>query len=244
MNQLISKKYNNIVSVGCMCSTALYLRKIGVRSKSCFFDWVNIKCFEDVIKIMNDNFADCLNINFLKQNFPDSPHIVTNTKYNIDFVHLFNSKLTFKKQFKSVNDKVKRSIKNLKDSLSDSCLLIYYARAKDDIIWIQTHQKNIKSFSEKYNCDLYFVFNFECTQKFDFKNIVIPQNNIHKPFGGGVSFPFTETKDLDDFLISHFDKDKRSKNLKFKEKKSIFVRIRNLIFRIRKNKLIVGEKYE
>lgn len=244
MSQLIFDRYNNIVSLGCMCSTALYLRKIGVRSKSCFFDWINVDSFKDVIYLIDDNFTDCLNLKFLEQNFDESPHIITNTKYKIDFVHLFNSKISFHRQYKSVKDRLERSIKNFNDSLKDSCLLVYYARTIDDVNWIQNHQKDIISFCDKHKCDIYFILNFEPNHHFVLKKIVIPQNNIHKPFGGGVSFPFTDTEKLDNFLISHFDESKRNKNLRFKEKKSVFKKIKNAILRAGKNKLIVGEKHE
>ena len=241
LSQLKFNTYNNVVSVGCMCSTAIYLRNLGVRSKSCFFDWINIESFETVIDLIESGFAGCIDEKYLRQNYKEHPHIVSNTKYGFDYVHLFDKKQTFKKQYNLVSNKVAKSITNFKESLSNDCLLVYYSRSSNDTNWIERNQKKILNFCCKYKCDIFFVLNFEVKENFLFKKIIIPQNNIHKPFGGGVSYPFTNTEILNKFLLEHYSDKKRSRNLKHKNKFSFFDKCKKIIYKFTKDKLIIGD---
>ena len=233
--------YNNIVSFGCMCSLALYLRKTGLRSSSCFFDWITSN-LKNNIELVECNFKDFFNEQYFKQEFDGYPHLITNTKYNFVYTHVFNPKETFEKQRNSVKKNVQKKINNFERSISDKCLLIYYSRSIDENNWIKENQNLISSFADKYNCDFLFVLNFDITGEFIFPKFVIPQNNIHKPNGGGVSYPFVDTDDLTAYLISHYDEKKRKKNLKYKLSDPFLLRLKRRLERSKKDKLVINHE--
>lgn len=221
-----------------MCSVALYLKKIGVRSCSSFFDW-NDSCLRDNIRIVDSNFRDVLNPCFFKQLYPEHPHIVTNTKFNLSYVHTFNPKRSLNNQIESVKKNVNKRINNFINSLNDNCLLVYYSRTTDENNWIKDNQHLIECFCSKHNCDILFVLNNDIDGEFLFPKFVIPQNNIHKPFGGDVSYLFEETNELDEYILSRYDENKRKQNLAFKHKKSIFKKIISRFESRKKNRLKV-----
>lgn len=239
MNQSISKKYENIISFGCMCSLALHLKELGLRSKSCFFDWVNCESINNNIRLVLDNFNGVFDKTYFVQKYTNSPHIVTNAKYKIDFVHLFNAKITLKKQYSRTKERVERSIRNFYNSANNNCLLIYYSRDENEKQWIISNQDVINSFCKKFNCDIAFVFSYKFDDFLNYPKFIISENNIHKPFGGPVSYPFDGTVELDNFLLSHYDEHKRQKNLSYKKRKSIFKKIGNFMYRFRKVRLII-----
>ena len=232
------KIYNNIVSFGCMCSTALYLKKIGVRSKSCFFDWITSDIKNNLL-LVNNKFDDFFNKTYFRQDYKGYSHLVTNTKYNFVYSHVFDSKKTLAKQYNSVKKRVQKSIDNFLLSLNDSCLLVYYSRSEVENKWIVDNQESIKDFCKTYGCDIIFVLNFEIDVDFAFPTFVIPQNNVHIPNGGGVSFPFTNTEALDAYLIEHYPIDKLQKNLRHpkKEHKSIFKSAFHRLSMLKRDKL-------
>jgi len=123
-----------IVSFGCMCSTALFLKKNGYRSFSSFFDWLDGGLFE-YIKVVNNDFKDVLNYKFLVQKFTDFPQIITNVFYNFSFVHLFDERKTFRKQIKNISKKCSKQINNFKKALSSkNLILVYYIRKKKKLV--------------------------------------------------------------------------------------------------------------
>lgn len=238
MIQSASKIYNNIVSFGCMCSTALYLKKIGVRSSSCFFDWLTSDLKHNM-ELVDSGFKDFFETKYFKQEFPGYSHLITNTKYNFVYTHVFNPKETMKKQYKRVKKHIQKSIDNFIKSINDNCLLIYYSRSKEECEWIKHNESAIHDFCSRHNCDMTFVLNFDIGNNFQFKKIVIPQNNIHKPNGGGVSYPFECTEELDSFLISHYDENKRLKNINFKSHRSIIGALKHKLQSKKKDRLVV-----
>lgn len=238
MAQSTFKIYNNVVSFGCMCSLALHLKKLGLRSSSGYFDWVTSD-IEKNIELVENNFEGFFDTKYFKQEFPGYAHLITNTKYRVVYTHVFDPKSTLKKQYQKCRRYVQKKIDNFYKSLNDNCLLIYYSRSEQENNWIKTHQELIKEFCDKHKCDMAFVLNFDIEGPFAFPKFVIPQNNIHKPNGGGVSYPFEHTEELDDFLISHYDIEKRQKNLSFKSKESLIHRIKRRLGAHKKDRLVV-----
>lgn len=232
------EKYSNIVSIGCMCSTALYLRSIGVRSCSSFFDWVdgNLK---NNIELIENSFSNLFDRDLLVQKFDGCPHIVTNTKYGISFVHLFDPKKTFDKQYSKIKKETDKRIQNFYDSLKNNCLLVYYCRNKEEAKWIKNNQELLVNFCLKHQCNFIFIFNDKTIKLESFKSFVIPANNIHIPFGGPVSYLFEETSELDEFLISHYDPEKRKQNLAYHPRKHIIRHIKAKLSKHRKDKLVL-----
>ena len=238
MIQSVFKRYKNIAPFGCMCSLALHLRKIGLRSSSCFFDWLTSDLAHNM-EIVDNDFNDFFNKKYFKQEYPDYAHLITNTKYNFVYSHVFNPKQTLDKQYESVKKRVQRGIDNFKKALSDDCLLIYYSRSKKETDWIRDNQDKIKAFCLKHRCDITFVLNFDIDGPFIFPKYIIPQNNIHKPIGGGVSYLFEKTEKLDEYLLSVFDPEERQKNLRHVSKESLFIRIKRKLYSFRKDRLVV-----
>lgn len=233
-----NKIYENVVSFGCMCSLALYLRKLGLRSASCFFDWITSDIKNNMM-LVNNNFSNFFDKELFKQQYPGYAHLITNTKYNFVYSHVFNPKETLEKQYSSVKRRVQKSINNFNKSIKNNCLLVYYSRDFNEINWIFNNQKIIDEFVKKNGCDILFIFNFDINGKFIFPKFIIPQNNIHKPNGGGVSFPFENTEEIDAYLLSHYDPKRRMKNLKHRSHVSIYSRIKRRLQSKSCDKLII-----
>ncbi len=230
-------KYNHIISFGCMCSCALFLRKNGFRDSSYFFDWLTSDFFNNLFVVEND-FTDVLNAKFFVQEYSNFPHLVTHKKYKFIYTHVFDTKQTYLKQQKRVEDYINKRISNFKNALSDNTLLVYYCRNKDEQHKIENSVDTIKQFVKQCGADIVFVFNNELSTSFPFKSFVIPYNNIHHPIGGEVSYPFEGegTEQLIKWLDGRYDQTKKSNNLKFKEKRNIF---RFIINKFKKFKKVV-----
>ena len=210
-------KYEHIVSFGCMCSCARFLQINGFRSTSSFFDWIDSN-IEANIKIVRNNFADVLNRKYLAQKYPTAKNCITNTLYNVTFVHLFDAYKTFDEQYQDVKTKSDIYISRFKQMINESLLLVYYCRSVDEQNWIIKNQKEIKKFCSDFNVDVAFIFNKSIDNEFfDFKSFIIPVNNIHKPFGGAVSWPFEQTDEIVSWLSDKYDLNKKNQNIHFFE---------------------------
>ena len=217
------EKYNHIISFGCMCSCALFLKKFGFRDSSYFFDWLTSNIFGNIETIEND-FKDVTNPGFFKQEYTDYPHLVTHTKYGFIYTHVFDAKTTYSKQSKQVNKYTFKRIQNFKKSLLDNSLLVYYCRDAEEQKEIEKSVNKLIEFTQKYSVDILFIFNNKVGSSFPFKSFVIPYNNIHYPIGGEVSYPFEggDTEDMVSWLTSRYDENLRNKNLQFKRKRNVF----------------------
>ncbi|MCR5308538.1 MAG: papain-like cysteine peptidase [Bacilli bacterium] len=232
----------SIVPFGCCCGPATLLKRNGLRNKSCFFDWLDGNLFS-YIDVVNNNFEDVLNVTYLVQMF-DNPSIILNKRYNFSFVHLFDRKKTFSEQIYAVQSKVSKQIKNFKECLNGDSLLLYYCRDRNEMLEIIERQQDILKFSDYYKTSFVFVFNYEPKSSFCFKYYVVPQNNTHFPFGGGVTSPFI-CEDLEKYLISIFDENIRKQNLKWKDpEKNLINRIKRKIYSFKKDKLIISQSSE
>lgn len=239
MDKIVYKdEYNHIISFGCMCSCAIFLKKNGFRDASYFFDWLTSDFFHNLEIIKND-FNDVNNSAFFKQEYDGYPHMVTNEKYGFIYTHVFDTKKTYEKQKKGVDAYINKRIKNTKKAISDNALLLYYCRDLEEQRKIEESSDLIKDFSKRFSLDFAFVFNNAVNDKFPFKSFIIPYNNIHYPIGGGVSFPF-ENGDLEkliDWLKGKYNSEKIAKNLKHKTKKNYFKAIINRLNKHKKNRL-------
>lgn len=236
------KHYDYVASFGCMCSCAIFLRQNGFRSKSTFFDWLDSGIKEN-INILQKDFVLLLDKNYLSQKYPNELNCVYNSLYNITFVHLFDIYKTFDEQYEKVIAKVEKSIANFKTMLTKSLLLVYYCRKKEEQGWIVENQEFLRSFCMNYKVDIIFVFNYNnIPQDFIFAYFVIPFNNTHLPFGGGVSYPFTNCQALMEWIKDKYNEDDLKLNLLFEiktKKRSKVSRWKNIINKFRKKRLIL-----
>ena len=221
-----------------MCSCALFLRKHGFRDVSCFFDWLTSYFFEN-IKLIENDFGDVLNSKFFIQEYTDNPHLVTNTKYKFVYTHVFDPKTTYTKQKTKVEKYINKRIANFKKTFSDNSLLVYYCRDLEEQKKIENSTERIIDFINKFNTNIIFIFNNKVEADFPFKTFVIPYNNIHKPIGGEVSYPFEggDTDELIDWLTERYDESKILKNKKYKKRRNLFVSLINKLKRNKKNVL-------
>jgi len=238
----MTKIYENILLFGCMCSTAIFLRKNGFRSFSSIFDWVDSDLFIN-IELVENGFKDLLRKEDLSQPFGNFPNVITNTKYNFSFPHWFDIKKTFEGQIVQLSSEVQHKIERFYSTLRNgSCLLVYYSRFKEDQERILDSSELIDSFCRKYGCDFLFIFNFEVRKPFKYPFFVIEQNNVHNPYGGPVSFPFEPEEQIVSYLNERFSAEQKAHNLahsKSKKRKYLFGRIINKLHSLRKNKLFV-----
>ena len=219
------------MSFGCMCSTALFLRKYGFRSESTIYDWFSSSLLSN-LKMLDDGFKNLLKKEYLYQPYKEFPHIVDNSFYDVSLNHIFDEYTSFKKQIKNVtkicNTRINRFMENLK---SGGSLLVYYSRDEKECKWISKNQALLKGYCKKYGFDWLFITNYRLEDDFIFPNYVVPTNNIHKPYGGGVSFPFENEKPIVDYLANHYSPELIKENLKHKEKKHA---VKKIIRRLKK----------
>ena len=219
------KIYKSVMSFGCMCSTALFLRKNGFRSESTIFDWFS-STLQANLKLLDNDFSNLISKEYLYQPYKDFPHIVDNKFYEISLNHLFSEYQTFKKQFKKVSRFCYKRIKRFKENLRDgNALLVYYSRDKEECEWISNNESLLEEYSARFSFDWLFITNYPLKENFKYPHYVIPFNNIHKPYGGEVSFPFEKDEDIIKFLNEHYDETKKEKNLLYKPKKHFFMKV-------------------
>lgn len=235
----MEKEYKSIIPFGCMCSVALHLNKLGLRSKSAFFDWLTSD-IQSNMKVVDDDFTDFFNAKYFRQDYQQHPHLVTHTKYHFIYSHVFDAKRSLKRQYHYVQRNVQRSIDNFKALLNNKpSLLLYYSRDEKEITWICENQDLLAVFAKRHECDLAFVFNYPAKEGFSFPAFVIRQNDIHKPIGGGVSFPLIETGDLDAYLLCHYADEQRKQNLLYRPKTHLIHKLFSKIRSYRKDRLRV-----
>ncbi len=226
-----NKKYQSIMSFGCMCSTALFLRKNGFRSESTIFDWFSSN-LESNLKLLDENFKDLLKREYLSQPYNDFPHIIDNEYYKISLNHLFNEYQTFDRQIKKVEKfckkRIDRFVNNLKKGQS---LLVYYSRDEKECDWISKNEDRLRNYCDLYGFDWLFITNYPLRKDFSFPHFLIPFNNVHKPYGGNVSFPFENDEIIISYLKSHYPSELILENLKHKNKRHLF---RRLVRRLQK----------
>lgn len=217
-----------------------FLKKNGYRSFSGIFDWVDSDLFRN-IELVENGFKDLLLKKILAQPFAGYPNVVTNVKYNFSFPHWFDIKKSFEKQITNLSLRIDRKITRFYETIKKgSCLLVYYSRFKEDQDKILNSSDLIASFCQKYGCDFLFIFNFEVEKAFDYPFFVIKQNNVHKPYGGPVSFPFDPEEPIIRFLDQRFSSEQKSINLTYANRRKPFLkRIYNKLHSLRKNHLVI-----
>ena len=137
------KKYDNIISLGFFCSTALELERIGLRSNSSPFDWVISFDISKLIDLINNGFEDILNIKYLKQ-YKSNPNFYVNIKYDIHFYHDFDKYKTLESQLKDIDNKYRRRIKKFYEDIKSKTLFVRYISNKEECIYIEENLSEIR----------------------------------------------------------------------------------------------------
>ncbi|PGY12671.1 DUF1796 family putative cysteine peptidase [Bacillus sp. AFS031507] len=211
-------KYKNVISLGFFCSTALELKKIGLRDSSGPFDWI-ISDFKGIIDCIDNGFEDILKYGNMSQ-YKETPNYYVDTIYNFHFYHDFSRYDALSDQLPNVKDKYVRRIKRFYEKIKEPTLFIRYIKNQEEIIYIENNYEGIMSIIKKYNesNDLILISN---------DNII--SNSLHtfrvqKDEGDSVARNFLDKNiELKNFLCSDiYDKDKRSANLQVNDKNKQF----------------------
>ena len=214
----MKKKYDSIISLGFFCSTALELERVGLRSHSSPFDWVLSLRFDKVIELIENNFENFLNIDYLQQ-YRSNPSFYMNSKYDIHFYHDFNKYKTLEMQIKDIEIKYKRRISRFYESIKNKTLFIRYISSEEECIFIENNLQKILSIIKKYNKenDIIFIIND------DIKHNLSSCFSVKKDNDDTVARTFIEkNEELRKFLMSGiYDYENRKKNIKIINTKKI-----------------------
>lgn len=149
-------KYKHIIPLGYFCSVAMELERKGLRTASYPFDWMISDSFENILKLLDNNFEDFLDEESLYQ------EEILNHYYNyrtgVHFYHDFDAYTPLRDQIKSVRKKYARRIKRLYDDVKEPSLFIRYCLNEKEVEWIENNLTPIVSQVKQYNRDNNIVF--------------------------------------------------------------------------------------
>lgn len=232
-----NKKYDNIVSLGFFCSTALELERIGLRSNSSPFDWILSFDIGNVIDLISNEFKDFLNIKYLKQ-YRSNPNYYVNVKYDIHFYHDFDKYKTLEDQIQYVENKYRRRITNFYEKITSKTLFVRYISSKEELIYIEKNISRILEVLRKYNQenDIIFIANKDInSDKLEIFYVEADNEDT-------VARRFIEKNiQLEKYLTSNiYDLEKREENINIyisKEKKKKILKIPNKVINLIKSNI-------
>ena len=119
-NQLLTEKYDKVISIGYNCFIKIYLRHIKHEQETHFFDYIGSPMWS-VYELVKNGFTDLFNIDEYKNEYTiiGQPEIVTNSRYNLKFKHDLSAD-KFLDEFEEFKDKYSRRIKRFHDLLMSS----------------------------------------------------------------------------------------------------------------------------
>lgn len=137
-------KYKQIISLGHFCSPAMEFERIDRRKFSLPFDWLITPKFIDVIALINNQFEDFLNEDYMYQ-MEKYPQYYRNVKWNIDFYHDFIPIKSFASQIGKVKDKYSRRISRFYRVIEEPTLFLRYITENDVPYILANHAEIIKT---------------------------------------------------------------------------------------------------
>ena len=149
-------KYKHIIPLGYFCSVAMELERKGLRTASYPFDWMISDSFENILKLLDNNFEDFLDEESLYQE--EIPNHYYNYRTGVHFYHDFDAYTPLRDQIKSVRKKYARRIKRLYDDVKEPSLFIRYCLNEKEVEWIQDNLTSIVSQVKQHNRDNIIVF--------------------------------------------------------------------------------------
>lgn len=235
---MYTKKYDNIISLGFFCSTALELERIGLRSNSNPFDWILSYDISKVIYLINNKFEDFLNIKYLKQ-YRSNPNFYVNTKYDIHFYHDFDKYKTLEEQIEDIDNKYRRRINKFYEVIKSKTLFVRYISSKEECIYIEENLHKILKVLRSFNQenDIIFVANEDIkSDKLEIFNVEVDNEDT-------VARKFIEKNiKLEKYLTSNiYDYKKRVENLNVysrKQKRKKLLKIPNKCINLIKKNIL------
>lgn len=150
------KRFKNIISLGFFCSPALEFERLGYRRYSFPFDWLITPDFHTVIDLIENNFTDFLNEEYMYQ-MKEYPSYYRNIKLNIDFYHDFSPLRSFDSQISKVSEKYQRRIERFYEQIKSPTLFCRYITQKDYENLTEMHNRLLTTI-KKYNSDNDIVY--------------------------------------------------------------------------------------
>ena len=132
------------------------LERKGLRTASYPFDWMISDSFENILKLLDNNFEDFLDEESLYQE--EIPNHYYNYRTGVHFYHDFDAYTPLRDQIKPVRKKYERRIKRLYDDVKEPSLFIRYCLNEKEFDWIQNNLTSIVSQVKQYNRDNNIVF--------------------------------------------------------------------------------------
>ena len=142
------KYYNNCFSLGCACTTASSLSKLGLRSVSGPFDWIDSE-LNSVMAQIDNEFVDFMKMENLEVIVDTNPIQIRDKKYNFRFPH--EIKKCFEAEYDDIFDKYTRRIERFIEHIKMPTCFFRMVRAKDEIGYIVSHADYIEGTLKKYN---------------------------------------------------------------------------------------------
>lgn len=119
-NLFYKEKYDAIIPIGSFCVTAVNLRRFKLRKYSLPFDWLAGLEIDLILKLLESNFDDFLNVENLELFQKSEGHdIYINKLNNIKFFHDFLSGENLK-DFDEVKEKFNRRIERLYNVINEA----------------------------------------------------------------------------------------------------------------------------
>lgn len=219
LEKLKCEKYEHIISLGSFCSPALELERFGFRDASYPFDWVLSHTFKSVLELINNSFKGFLNSDQLYQR-RDARQIYENILFDIIFVHDFSKHRSFHEQYKNIEKKYQRRIDRFYGSIIQPTLFIRYIETTKELCWICRNQIDIVHCLKTYNDknEILYIVNSETIKKHMILDM--PVLIVTKDENDTVARKFLDQGDeIVEFLATHYNGEKRKKNLEYFSKK-------------------------
>lgn len=212
----LNSHYDHFISLGYFCSVALELERIGLRSMSFPFDWVDCP-FRSIMEAIDKHFADFLNADFFSQDSKNRRQYY-NSKYDLYFVHDFDRYRPLRDQLPEVEEKYNRRIERFYHAILEPTLFIRYisdekktADGKSaDLKWIEDNYRAIMTSLRAFNSEnnIIFIANTSVRSSLPMHIYhVVPDNNDVV-----ARKPLDKNQDLNK-LLNDFNYEKRSENL-------------------------------
>lgn len=149
------KNFENIISLAAFCFIAGNLRSLNLRTQAFPFDW-NITDMKTVITLLNNNFEDFCNAQYLVKKYDNKNIFFDNKKYSLlRFVHDFDENLC---NINEVEEKYTRRIERFYEAIKKKTLFIRYIIDEHEYKYILHHYNEINEILKRYNRNNRIIF--------------------------------------------------------------------------------------
>jgi len=157
--------FRNVVSLGFFCSTALELKRLGLRTNSLPFDWT-IALLPGVLESIRTNFTGFLDEAVLTRN-PTYPYIIKNDALDISFYHDFDETQAIAASLPAVRAKYARRIDSFYKGIGTKTLFLRYILDETERDYIVANYDTILALIKSYHPEnaIWFVANTDIRPK-------------------------------------------------------------------------------